>query len=285
MNPLNKIAENIVAKSQQNYPGQPGDYYVDGFLHCGKCKGKKQSTIVVQGRVLHPHCLCACELEKLEAKETEQKRLALQKAREEHLQKLRSLSMMDERHKAQTFASWQRNDKEKTICQNYVATFVERLSKNQGLMFYGESGTGKTFAASCIANALLGKGYSVVMTSFTKFISNAQYTDDTLDLLRYMNSVDLLVLDDLGAERNSSFAIEKVFELIENRANQLKPVILTTNLSIEEMKNPVDLRYKRIYQRVFELCYPVPFAGKSFRLDTATNNFHELKEILERIEK
>ena len=96
-----------------------------------------------------------------------------------------------------------------------------------------------------------------------------------------MNAADLLILDDLGAERNTEYAVETVYNVIDSRYRVGKPVIVTTNLTLEEMQNSTDIKCHRIYDRIFEVCYPLRFEGKSMRGKEATGRFNEMKVLLE----
>ena len=71
--------------------------------------------------------------------------------------------------------------------------------------------------------------------------------------------------DDLGVERNTEYAMEQMFTVIDGRYRSRKPMIITTNLKLEEIKNPPDLAHARIYDRILEWCAPVLFSGRNFR--------------------
>lgn len=75
----------------------------------------------------------------------------------------------------------------------------------------------------------------------------------------------LLILDDLGVERNTEFVLEQMFQIIDGRYRCCKPLIVTTNLRLEEIKHPVDLAHARIYGRILERCAPVLFDGRNQR--------------------
>ena len=68
---------------------------------------------------------------------------------------------------------------------------------------------------------------------------------------------------------------------MDSRYRAKRPVILTTNLSLDEMKETLDIRYTRIYDRIFEMCYPMQFKGKSWRKAEAAHRFDEMKKFLE----
>ena len=156
------------------------------------------------------------------------------------------------------------------------------LEKNQGLLFYGGVGTGKTFAAACIANRLLELRVPVVMTSFVKLLDTMKgFQTDDQAMIAKLNRAKLLIIDDLGAERSTDTALEKVYNIVDSRYRAKRPVILTTNLSLDEMKDTLDIRYTRIYDRIFEMCYPMQFKGQSWRKAEAAHRFDEMKKLLE----
>lgn len=153
-------------------------------------------------------------------------------------------------------------------------------SENQGLIFHGPVGTGKSFTSACIANELLDSSTSVIMTSFVKILQNIQKQDEA-EYIAMLNSAKLLILDDLGTERNTDYALEKVYNIIDSRSRVSKPMVLTTNLSLDEMMDATDIRYKRIYDRILETCYPVEISGDSFRMQSAAQRFDRMAEFME----
>ena len=120
------------------------------------------------------------------------------------------------------------------------------------------------------------------MTSFVKLLASMQgFREDEDKLITQLNRAKLLIIDDLGAERGTDFALEKVYNIVDSRYRAKKPVILTTNLTLKEMKEATDIRYSRIYDRIFEVCYPMQFTGVSWRKVEAARRFDEMKNLLE----
>lgn len=155
------------------------------------------------------------------------------------------------------------------------------LAKNQGLLLWGNVGTGKSYAAAAIANYLLSKVVPVVMVSFVEIIKNIESKKMTQDeIISLMNSAQLVIFDDLGAERSSDFALEKVYSIIDSRYRKKLPMIVTTNLTMDQMKGEVDIRYCRIYDRIFETCYPMQFSGPSWRRIEANKRFTDMASLL-----
>ena len=96
-----------------------------------------------------------------------------------------------------------------------------------------------------------------------KIMNNPEWTKP--DFIASLDAYDLLIIDDLGVERSTEYAMEQVFYVVDSRYRSRKPMIITTNLRLEEIKNPPDLAHARIYDRILERCAPILFAGKNFR--------------------
>lgn len=265
---------------------KPGDYKnEDGLLVCGECGKHKQARVKLPaslgGREFVVACVCDCIEKELE----EKKRQAEYEEEMARLKRLRIASLMADKFKLATFGAYtirEENKKAFRIAKNYVENFKQMEEENQGLVFYGTVGTGKSYTAACIANALLEKGVPVIMTSFVKILQDLH--GGRMDESGYVNMLEqvrLLIIDDLGAERNTDFALEKVYNIIDSRVRVNKPLILTTNLTMSEMQENPDIRYRRIYDRIFENCYPVNMPGRSLRLNEAARRIERMKELVE----
>lgn len=282
----------VIENARRANPTEEGDYLdSEGFLMCGKCHTRRQTEIelpdlAAEGKKVKVKVpvMCKCRSDAAKA----EKELEEQRKQMEIVEALKKQSLMDERLKDAVFAKFSvtaDNKRNLRLCRRYAEHFDEMLEKNQGLLFYGGVGTGKTFAAACIANSLLGRRVSVVMTSFVKLLETMQgFKEDDDKLIARLNQARLLIIDDLGAERSTDFALEKVYNIVDSRYRAKLPMILTTNLTLEEMKETVDIRYARIYDRIFELCYPMQFTGKSWRRAEAAQRFREMEAFLEGLE-
>lgn len=255
----------------------------DGLLYCGKCHTRKEKELEWFGMgTRRVAIMCKCEADALEAKK-EQKR----KEEEMHsIRRARISSMMDETFQTATFDNFRKiseNEKHLSTALNYCKEFHKMYENNQGLLLYGPVGTGKSYTAACIANHLLNHSTSVVMTSFVRILQEMKGFDSDREeaFANRLNSVRLLIIDDLGAERSTDYALEKVYGIIDNRYRAKKPLILTTNLTLSQMKAASDIRYERIYDRVFEMCYPLEFKGLSWRKREAAQRYEETRRLLE----
>lgn len=252
------IMSGILAKSrptlhEDEYRGE------DGLIHCRRCGDsrsfRRKNPFGADMIELPKMCRCqqAAEEARRKADEEREARIALDK--------LRSASLMSAKLAQSRFETWREtpgNAAIRRLCEGYCRKWDEAYRGNRSLLFYGPPGTGKTFAAACIANRLMERNVPVMMTSFVRLMGEDNELLDQLDRAR------LLVIDDLGAERGTETALEAVYNIVDTRYRQGKPMILTTNLTLDEMAH-ADIRRERIYDRLREGCYPVEFRGTSWR--------------------
>lgn len=165
------------------------------------------------------------------------------------------------------------------MARDYVDKWSDFASKNAGLVIWGDVGTGKTFFAACIANALVEQNVSVKMTNFSTILNDLFAESDKNKYLDRLNKHSLLIIDDLGIERGTEYALEQVYNVIDTRYKSGKPLIVTTNLTLDELKFPTDIPHKRIYDRVLGMCVPVMFNGMNFRKEEAAAKMEAAKKL------
>lgn len=169
------------------------------------------------------------------------------------------------------------------IMRRYAEKWDSVSANNIGLLLWGDVGTGKTYAAACIANHLILEHRSKVkMTNFAAILNDLMNVKVVKN--EYIDSLckyDLLIIDDLGIERNTSFATEQVFNVIDKRYQTKKPLIVTTNLTLDFIKNPQNVEYARIYDRIREMCTPIQFKGENMRTKAAKGKLEIVKSFLE----
>ena len=165
------------------------------------------------------------------------------------------------------------------VAKDYVSKWSDFASKNAGLVLWGDVGTGKTFFAACIANALVEQHVSVKMTNFSTILNDLFAESDKNKYLDRLNDHNLLIIDDLGIERGTEYALEQVYNVIDTRYKRGKPLIITTNLTLDELKAPADIPHKRIYDRVLGMCVPVMFNGVNFRKEEAAAKMEAAKKL------
>ena len=161
------------------------------------------------------------------------------------------------------------DNKDIQMAKRYVEQWKKVKAENLGLLLWGDVGTGKSFVAACIANALLDQGIPVLMTNFSKILNQmgAMYSEERYRYIASFSNYSLLILDDLGIERNSEFALEMIYNIIDRRYCIKKPLIVTTNLSYQDMtRADLDMDHQRIYSRLMEMCLPIIYQGQDQRL-------------------
>ena len=281
---IGEVTEKVLASIADSAGSLPDDYIgSDGLLYCGQCNTRKEREIIwFDGKPKKVPVMCKCR-----AEEERLKKEQMQKEEEmRSIQRAKVSSMMDDTFRTACFANYQiRNGNERhlKVAKKYCIEFSKMYERNQGLLFWGTVGTGKSYTAACIANYLLEANTSVVMTSFVRILQEMQGFDREREetFTNKLNSVKLLIIDDLGAERSTDYALEKVYGIIDNRYRAKKPLILTTNLTLRQMQEATDNRYARIYDRIFEMCYPMEFSGVSWRKREAAQRYEETRKILE----
>ena len=201
------------------------------------------------------------------------------------ISKLKKLSLMDARLSDATFSNYSVDDGNRrayTAAKRYVDRFNDMLENGQGILFYGPVGTGKSYTAAAIANELMNRKRSAVMTSFVKLLEKmSSFETDDEEYIARLNHADLLFIDDLGAERSTDAALAKVYNIVDSRYRSRKPLILTTNLEMSQIQNETDIRYDRIYDRILEMCYPIRMDGFSRRKQEAVRRYDRMKQLLE----
>ena len=276
MNTIQKLIASNTAP-----PGSSPEDYInpsDGLLYCGKCHTRKQYKGSFKGREFIVSCMCSCETAARDRKDEEHSK----NERLMEIQKIRAAGLQDHSLKNCTFE----NDNGENPLMEKAAAYVKNWEKfhadNIGLLLYGKVGTGKSFFAGCIANALLDQGVPVLMTNFSKILNSlsAMFNEDRNEYIESLNRYSLLILDDLGIQRNTEYAMEQVFNVIDSRYRSGRPMIITTNLSWQELSAAErnDLAHQRIYDRILEVCQPVYFGGKNMRQDNAGKKRAEIVE-------
>ncbi len=258
------------------------DYYENGILMCGKCHTRKQIEVesLLFGGKRKITTMCKCEEEEFDRERQMKKELELR----QRIEKLRKTGIIDRKYlKYRLENDDKANEKVSKAVRKYIENFEKLEVKNLGLLFYGDVGVGKSFYAGCIANSLLDKGIKVIMSNVPMLVTmmGRDFEADKEETLDKISKVNLLILDDLGIERKTDYGYEKLQEIIDTRYRSGKPLIVTTNLTPQNLKKPEDSRYKRVYDRVLEMCYPIWVQGESRRLKEAARKRREAKEILE----
>ena len=257
------------------------DEYLDesGLIYCKKCRTPRQKRIETVGKRIEPRCMCACQAADYEQQKQERKHREFL----DMVAKNRSVGIPDPELQKHTFENdLGYNPKQMNMARKYVDNWEKFLETASGLLLWGNVGTGKSFIAGCIANALLDKGVPVIMTNFARLLNKLtdMYSGDRNAYIDSFKRYPLMIIDDLGIERNSEFAREQVFSVIDSRYRSQLPMIVTTNLSLEKLKNPEDMARARIYDRVLERCMPIRVNDQNIRELNKDANLVRMKHLL-----
>lgn len=163
--------------------------------------------------------------------------------------------------------TFDRDDRPEHILSKAARAYAENFQpalEQHGIMFTGNVGTGKTFYACCIANAVIDRGCTAWVTTLQPLVRALCSYESAEKILKRIRDVDLLVLDDLGSTALNEFTTDKLFEIVDERYRSGKPLIVTTNLNPDDAwKSNIGMR--RIFDRLKERCRNVVMDGESRR--------------------
>lgn len=250
----------------------------DGLIYCDACGKARQIRLRPDNRTRVVRCLCPCQ------QACRDNRLEELHRQEEfdHFTRIRSMAMADPALRRCTFAASRHNPSSLEVAKNYVNQWPLMEESGMGLLIWGDVGTGKTYLAACIANALMDRGVPVMMTSFGRILGampgpvSGEQTAAVDALMRY----PLLILDDLGVERDSPYTLELIYHLVDARYRSGKPMIITTNLGMNQLENPDSQEKARIYDRVLERCVPLRVSEEHVRAAVAIANREAARQLL-----
>nr|DAI78221.1 MAG TPA: Replicative helicase [Caudoviricetes sp.] len=274
------IIGTIGARVSRQYSEAEGDYRnEDGLLICGKCHTQKECVLTGKdGTTRTVRCACECSVAQ-NAKEAEEKR---KRDRMQYLDSMRRTGFPDAEMREWTFTKSDHTDqRNESIARRYVANFDTMRKQGTGLLLCGPVGTGKSFLAAAIANELISQGTPCLMTNFSRIISrisekfggDQKYLDD-------LNRFDLLIIDDLGAERDTEFTWEKVMNVVDARYRAGLPLIVTTNLPLKDLADPSDIRRQRVFSRLKEMCIFLEVNGADRRNKKMRDKMASAKSLL-----
>ena len=249
------------------------DEYEDknGLPICKKCNNPRYFKSE-DGEFL-TRCLCKCQSEALkQKKETENKSYIINS--------LKKYAITNARYENSKFETTEIIDNESFKncyyrCKSYCENADRIVNTNMGLYICGNVGCGKTHLIYCMTNELTNKLYSCLVTNFINIINTIKDSfNEKIRLKNFMatmQNVDFLFIDDLGVEKvidnngNSNWVQEKIFEIIDERYNNNKPIIFTSNYKISEL---IKIGFhERIVSRIHEMSSVVfNINAESYRL-------------------
>ena len=233
-----------------------GDYKKDGVMYCGYCHTPKQILHRWRGELRPFPIHCRCKQECLARIEAERKR----REQEETVILARRHALPYPYMHQWTFARDDGGSPRATrYFKDYVAHFAEARADGSGLFLFGPRGSGKTYAAAQIVNALCDRGYRCLITSFSEIVKNLlslnrenrqNYLDD---ICRH----DLLVFDDFGGEGSSNFFDIHLEDIVKTCYMKRIPMIVITPLAQDTLEQGLNPTRQKAVDRMKERCYCV----------------------------
>jgi DNA replication protein DnaC len=160
-----------------------------------------------------------------------------------------------------------------TKVRDYIDDLDGRLTQGRGLWLFGSAGTGKTTLAMLVSKAAIEAGRSVAIYSLPKLLGRIRMSydagpggDDYGALFDRLTTVDLLHVDDLGAEKSTDWVLEQLYALVNERYEAERSIIVTTNLELVELEQQIG---SRTVSRLSQICEPIPLYGDDRRFGEA----------------
>ncbi len=156
--------------------------------------------------------------------------------------------------------------------RRFAQTIDEQLDAGRGLWFMGPVGTGKTTLAILVSKAALQAGRSVAIYSLPRLLNEIRETHRAdrshVDLLDRLTSVDLLHIDDVGAERSTDWVLEELYSIVNARYEDRRSILITTNILDREAL--CEQITERTVSRLTEMCDELPLLGHDRRMELRT---------------
>jgi DNA replication protein DnaC len=152
--------------------------------------------------------------------------------------------------------------------RQFVRALDENLDKGRGLWLYGSVGTGKTTLAMLVSKAALDAGRAVAIYSLPRLLAEIRATFEAdgdgsyVSFLDRLAAVDLLHIDDVGAEKTSEWVLEQLYAIVNARYEEERSIVITTNLERDELAAQIN---ERTVSRLEEMCTVVPLFGEDAR--------------------
>jgi DNA replication protein DnaC len=158
------------------------------------------------------------------------------------------------------------------VARSFAARVDDHLDAGRGLWFMGTPGTGKTTLAMLVSQAAIKAGRSVAIYSLPRLLNEIRDTHRSershVDLLDRLTEVDLLHIDDVGAERSTDWVLEELYSIVNGRYEDQRSMVITTNITDREALCAQITA--RTVSRLTEMCDELPLVGHDHRMDLRT---------------
>ena len=256
--------------------------------NCNNCGKPQKLRLEILGKERVVPCVCQCREWQYQQEKAEEERCRKLKA----VEKLKKYSLMDAKFQGCRLDAWDEgigSSKLKKTIIRYIDEWPEMKANNVGLLIHGSPGIGKTYAAAALANEMMERHREVVVAVNTiGLLARIRETfgrygkEAEIDIIRSLESASLLILDDLGAEQQTEWASAMLYQIIDSRYRSGKPLFITTNLELAQLKDKLTLKdgVDRTYDRIMEICLPIQVRGKSNRAAVGRNKREQLIQML-----
>lgn len=230
----------------------------------------------------YEECSCPGAVEQREAwrKEEEAARKAeRERAYREKVDRMIKDSRLGKRFRTRTFETYRINEQKKAVYEvvkGYADNFVEHKERGKGLYLSGGFGTGKTHLAAALCHEVIRQGYQPIFGTMITLLEkikasyNGAKETEWQIIDRYIRC-DLLIIDDLGKERPTSWALERLYGIINARYEDCRPVVITANYDISQLEERLAIGDNdtetagAIVSRIYEMCQGVPLTWGDVR--------------------
>ena len=251
-------------------------------MKCPVCGEETERIISICNTTIKAKVMCSCKIKEKE----EKKRIEENREKQDRLERLFKNSLMDSKFRKETFKKWDRSKGSRTyydIGIKYCKNFKEIRTEGLGMMLQGRPGNGKTYLSNCIANYLLDTFTPVISISINNLLDRIRQTynkwgqEGETELIKSITKADLIILDDLGTENPTDWAISKVYSIIDAIYRAKKCLIVSTNYTLQQLREQYG---ERTISRLEEMCTTITIRDKSFRESMAEDNKEKLRRLL-----
>lgn len=273
MEPLQSIMQDLLTKT-----GTTSHSEGVRCEHCNEIVPPLEIEVLGNTRWVQPICKCEADIQKAELETYKNAQ------REREVRELFSISELGERFEESNFTNFDSRPGAETaekIAKYYADNFEE--FGLESILLWGVPGNGKSHLAAAVHNQLRKQGKVVVFVSMPDLLNKIKATfnkgnnESEQQILKALNICDLLIIDDIGAEKTSDWVQEIVFLIIDNRYRRNKPVMATSNLEPKQLAGQIG---RRSYDRMVEMSQPIENKATSYRRQVAKNRLSKFDHLL-----